>query len=51
MPLLSDYLYENDYQSVFWSIFESNTKRHMVSGDVFPVLYKVKMTKASFGSS
>lgn len=39
-PLLSHFLYENEYQSVFWMLFEANTKRYMLSGDAFPYHYK-----------
>lgn len=45
VPLLSHHLYENEYQSVFWMIFEANTKRYIISGDAFPVIYKVMINK------
>jgi tripeptidyl-peptidase II len=41
VPLLSNYLYENEYQSMFWMLFEASTKRLLLSGDSFPVHYKV----------
>lgn len=41
VPFLSNHLYESEYQSTFWMIFEANTKRLVVSGDAFPVIQKV----------
>lgn len=43
VPLLSHHLYENEFLSMFWMIFEANTKRFIVAGDAFPVLYKVNL--------
>lgn len=44
VPLLSHLLYENEYQSIFWMIFEQQSKRFMLAGDSFPVHYKVNYT-------
>lgn len=43
VPLLSNYLYENEYQSIFWMLFETSTKRFIVCGDAFPLKYKVSL--------
>ena len=40
VPLLSHNLYENEYQTAFWMLFEANSKRFLLAGDCFPVLYK-----------
>ena len=44
MPLLSHHLYENEYQSMFWMLFEAGTKRFVVAGDAFPLIYKYAST-------
>lgn len=44
VPLLSHHLYENEYQSMFWMLFEASTKRFIVAGDAFPVIYKYAST-------
>ncbi|CAF0707859.1 unnamed protein product [Brachionus calyciflorus] len=44
IPVLSNYLYENEFQSIFWMIYESNSKRLVLSGDAFPVIYKYSKT-------
>ncbi len=41
VPLLSHHLYENEYQSAFWMLYEASTKRFIVAGDMFPIIYKV----------
>lgn len=44
MPLLSHCLYESEYQSAFWSIYESVGKKKVLSGDAFPQHYKYSRT-------
>lgn len=40
-PILSDYLYESDYEAQIWMLYDSN-KRHIATGDAYPskVIYK-----------
>jgi len=46
VPLLSHHLYESEYQSVFWMLFEASTKRFVIAGDAFPIIYKVSLTSS-----
>ena len=38
------HLYENEYQSMFWMLYEASTKRFIVAGDAFPIIYKVGLS-------
>lgn len=51
-PVLSDYLYESDYESQMWLLFDSN-KRYIAAGDAFPDKVKSRYIKNShlFASS
>ena len=40
MPLLSQHLYENEYQSIFWMLHEAGSRRLLLAGDAFPLQYK-----------
>lgn len=46
-PVLSCLLYESDYESQMWMLFDSN-KRYVATGDAFPNHYTVKLDKGSY---
>lgn len=45
-PLLSDYLYESEYETQIWMLYDSN-KRHYLTGDAYSNKY-VKLEKGDY---
>ncbi|XP_006813380.1 tripeptidyl-peptidase 2-like, partial [Saccoglossus kowalevskii] len=46
-PLLSDMLYENDYEGQIWLMFDNN-KQYIGAGDAYPNQYSLKLDKGDY---
>ncbi|CAG2111388.1 unnamed protein product, partial [Medioppia subpectinata] len=49
-PLLSDVLFESEYDSQIWMIFDANTKQLLATGDAYPIIwnYWVNLEKGEY---